>query len=404
MTRPVENFVPERLIQALAARGFSATELAARIGVTNTTISRWRNAAQIPSPPMLETMAQELRVTAEWLTRPMRNATTKPNFRGSVAQLKQDRSLLNVRMEWLEEVAIQLEEYVDYPESNIPSIQAKRLSEITTAIIEDAAEACRETWGLSNGPVGDVLLLLENAGVIVAREETGIARIEGLSAWSASGRPLVLLCADKGNAYRSRFDAAHELGHLVLHRYIEAPADAASHKLMEQQAHRFAGAFLLPSKGFVPEVASPVSLQGLLLLKQRWGVSVGAMIMRLHALEVISENDYLRLIKHRSAKWGSKQEPNDEGRVPETPRLLKRTMELLAQEGVISLDTLSSMLGLSARDIESLLSLPFGQLSAKKADIVELSLKRKVPVPGTAEPVVRRNGEANVVSLDRFRK
>lgn len=402
MTRSIENFVPERLTQALAARGFSATELAARIGVTSTTISRWRNAVQAPSGLMLEAMANELRVTAEWMTRPLRTATTKPCFRGSIAPLKQERSLLNVRLEWLEEVSAQLEEYVDYPEVKIPSIDAKRLSEITTSVIEDAAEACRKAWGLSDGPVGDILLLLENAGVIVAREETGIARIEGLSAWSSSGRPLVLLCADKGNAYRGRFDAAHELGHLVLHRYIEAPADASSHKLIEQQAHRFAGAFLLPARGFGAEVTTPVSLHGLLFLKQRWGASVAAMIMRLRALEIVSDDDYLRLIKHRSAKWGNRQEPNDDDRAPEEPRLLKRTMDLLAREGVISPDALPFMLGISARDVESLLGLPFGQLSAKKADIVQLSLKRRDPVD--ASVAIRNEGAQNVVSFERFRK
>jgi Zn-dependent peptidase ImmA (M78 family) len=234
-----------------------------------------------------------------------------------------------------------------------------------------------------------VLLLLENAGVIVAREETGTPRIEGLSAWSATGRPLVLLCADKGNAYRSRFDAAHELGHLVLHRKIEAPTDAAAHKLMEQQAHRFAGAFLLPSKGFCAEVASPVTLQGLLFLKKRWGVSVAAMIMRLVALGVIGDSDYLRLIKLRSAKWGNKQEPNDDDREPEVPRLLRRTVDLLEREGVVRVDALASLLGLSARDVEGLLGLPFGALTLPKADIVELALKR------------RDVGPSEVVSMDK---
>lgn len=381
MTRSIENFVPERLDQALAARGFSAVELAARIGTASTTISRWRNKAQLPSGDMLEKLAAELRVNPEWLTRPLFQGPTRPYFRGSIAQMKADRALLGVRLYWLDEVAQQLEQYVDYPTVNIPSIAATRLNEITDADIEQAAEACRSLWGLKDGPVADVLLLLENAGVIVAREETGTPRIEGLSSWNRNGRPLVLLCADKGNAYRSRFDAAHELGHLVLHRKIEAPADAAAHKLMESQAHRFAGAFLLPGKGFSAEVAFPVTLQGLLFLKKRWGVSVGAMIMRLVALGLIGDSDYLRLIKLRSAKWGNKQEPNDGDREPEAPRLLRRTVDLLEQEGVVTADALSSLLGLSPRDVESLLGLPFGVLSAPKADVLDLVLRRCDPAP-----------------------
>ncbi|MGY6519378.1 MAG: XRE family transcriptional regulator [Lysobacteraceae bacterium] len=400
--RTIGNFVPDRLTQALSVRGFSATELAARIGVTNTTVSRWRSGNQVPSPGMVQSMASELRVSPEWLTRPIRNATSRPNFRGSVAQLKQERGLLGARMEWLEEVSSQLEDFVDYPAVNLPSYEFKRLSEITDCAIEEAAEACRKLWNLGDAPVGDSLLLLENAGTVVALEETGIAKIEGLSAWSASGRPLVLLCADKGNAFRSRFDAAHELGHLVLHRYIEATGDAASHKMMEAQAHRFAGAFLLPARGFVSEVSTPVSLQALVFLKQRWGVSVAAMIMRLKALGVISEDDYLRLIKHRSAKWGNKREPLDDERTPEQPRLLKRTMELLINEGVIRADGLSDMLGISSRDVESMFGLPVGYLSGKQADIVELSIKRRDAVD---EVAVTTSGSApNVVSFDRFRK
>ncbi|MCC4597501.1 ImmA/IrrE family metallo-endopeptidase [Xanthomonas campestris pv. phormiicola] len=401
-TRSVGNFVPDRLSQALSVRGFSATELAARIGVTNTTISRWRTGSQAPSPTMLEAMASELRVAPEWLTRPLRNTTSKPNYRGSIAQLKQERGLLGARMEWLEEASSQLEEFVDYPAVNLPSFDLRRLAQITDSVVEEAADACRKLWNLGEGPVGDTLLLLENAGAVVALEETGIARIEGLSAWSTSGRPFVLLCADKGNAFRSRFDAAHELGHLVLHRHIEAPGDAASHKLMEQQAHRFAGAFLLPARGFVAEVSTPVSLQALVFLKQRWGVSVAAMIMRLRALGVISEEDYLRLIKHRSAKWGNKREPLDDERTPEEPRLLRRTMELLINEGVIRADGLADMLGISARDVESMFGLPIGYLSGKKADIVELAIKRRELTDVSSSTIA--DSTSNVVLFDRFRK
>ncbi|WP_319240204.1 XRE family transcriptional regulator [uncultured Propionivibrio sp.] len=408
MTRTIGNFVPERLEQALAARGFSAIELAARIGATSTTISRWRNCVQVPSGEMIDRLASELRVSPEWLTRPLQEQISIPYFRGSISQMKADRALLNARAGWLDEVSRQLEMYVDYPDLDIPVKNYKKLSEITDTDIEDAAEECRERWGLKNGPIADVLLLLENAGVIVAREETGTPRIEGLSAWSANGRPIVLLCADKGNAYRSRFDAAHELGHLVLHRYIEDPADAAAHKQIEQQAHRFAGAFLLPSRGFAAEVTSPVSLQGLLFLKRRWGVSVAAMIMRLVALGVIGDSDYLRLIKLRSAKWGNKREPNDDDRDPEQPRLLKRTVDLLSNEGIVTADALPSMLGLSARDVESLLGLPFGLLGLPKADVLELKLKTDLKHMSPDEQVVSGTYSeqtlSNVIDLGAARK
>ena len=77
------------------------------------------------------------------------------------------------------------------------------------------------------------------------------------------GRPLILLSADKDSGYRSRFDLAHEIGHLVLHRHIQRTTDSARHKLMEQQAHHFAGEFLLPAETFASEVLVPPTLDDL---------------------------------------------------------------------------------------------------------------------------------------------
>ena len=381
MSRRVDNFQPERLEDALLARGFTAVELAARMGVSPYTVSRWRNDARLPSPELLAQLAGELRVSPQWLMRPKAPPLSRPNFRGSVAQMKADRSLLNVRVGWLAEMAEQLEEYVDYPAVNVPRLSFSKATEISDADIEGAAEHCRAVWGLREAPVADVVLLLENAGVIVAREETGTARIEGLSAWSQKGRPYVLLCADKANGFRSRFDAAHELGHLVLHGSIAAPNDATTHKLMELQAHRFAGAFLLPAKSFAGEVSLPVSLQGLLLLKKRWGVSVAAMILRLVALGVLSDNDYLRLIKLRSAKWGNKQEPLDGDLVPETPRLLRRTAEMLVDAGVFSVAGLEDFFGLSMADVERLLGFPWGSLTRPAAQVIAMPTMRNLSGP-----------------------
>jgi Zn-dependent peptidase ImmA (M78 family)/transcriptional regulator with XRE-family HTH domain len=402
MTRSIDNFVPERLQQALDARGFSATELAARVGVTTTTMSRWRNRAQVPAAPMLDALARELRVSPEWLTRPMAPALSPPCFRGSVAQMKHDRAILSARVEWLSEVAAQFASHVDFPAVNIPTFPATTLSAITQADIEEMADECRKRWSLAEGPIGNMVLLLENAGVIVAREETGTPRIEGLSSWSPDGRPFVFLCADKGNAFRSRFDAAHELGHLVLHSRIEVPLDAAAHKLMEQQAHRFAGAFLMPARSFSAEVSSPPTLQGLLFLKQRWGVSVAAMIMRLVALRLVDDNDYLRLIKQRSAKWGARQEPGDDLRTPEEPRLLKRTAHLLANEGLVSMDALPMLLGISARDVEGLLGLAFGELTARPAEIVDLALRRKESGPALSGTI--SDTSVTVLPFDRNKR
>jgi len=292
--------------------------------------------------------------------------------------------MLSARLVWAQDIGLVLNELVDFPEVKVPTRRFSNPDEIGREDIEAAAAECRSLWGLGSGPIPDVALAVENAGVVLVREETGVSQIEGLSAWSEElGRPFVYLAADKDNGFRSRFDAAHELGHLCLHRGIERPTERERHNELERQAHQFAGAFLLPAESFTADVRLPVTLDSLLLMKQRWGVSVAAMIMRLEALGIIDSEEKTSLFKRRSSRWGSKSEPGDDSRKPERPRLLSRTIELVASSGVLPLEHIASHFGLSARDIEKLVGLPANYLDGA-ADVFELA-RLKPPRSGALD-------------------
>ncbi|SDS60222.1 XRE family transcriptional regulator [Pseudomonas oryzae] len=376
MSRGIKGFEPGRLIQALAARGLSQVALASMVGVSPATISKWKSGQQSPEAETLVNLSQVINVTPEWFTRPLPEKCSLPLFRSNASAHANARAMLEARLEWTQDIALALSEFVDFPEINLPKRAFTDPEQITNADIEDAADECRDLWNLGRRAIPDLAMAVEGAGVILVREETGAASIEGLSAWSpALNRPIVLLSADKQNGFRSRFDLAHELGHLILHKGIDRSTDPARHKLMEDQAHRFAGAFLLPAETFAADVKSPVTLDSLLLLKQRWGVSVAAMVMRLWALKVIDDDAKGLLFKRRSARWGVKAEPGDDGRAPEQTRLLKRTIELLASSGVMPVDAVSAYIGLAANDIEMLTGLPEHYLSGGAAVVHLAKLK-----------------------------
>ncbi len=369
----VQGFQKDRLSQILAARRLTQVQLASMVDVSPATVSKWRAGAQAPERDALERLAGVVNVTPEWFTRAPGANLSLPLFRSNASAHVAARAMLEARLEWAQDVAVALMEYVDYPDVNLPSRDYTDPEEITNEDIEQAASECRDLWRLGRSAIQDLALAVEGAGVIVVREETGIAQIEGLSAWSeALGRPLILLSADKNNGYRSRFDLAHEVGHLILHRHIQRTTDNARHKMMEAQAHRFAGAFLLPAETFASEVRVPPSLDDLLLLKRRWGVSAAAIIMRLKALEMLDEDGAMMLFKRRSARWGAKSEPGDEGRRPEQPRLLRRTIDLLVEEKVMPLDAIPRHIGLAAGDVEALAGLPEGYFQGK-TNVVEFA-------------------------------
>ncbi|WP_151449148.1 XRE family transcriptional regulator [Lacisediminimonas profundi] len=391
----VQSFQKDRLVQALAARRLTQAQLASMVGVSPATISKWRAGTQAPERDALERLAGVINVSPDWFTRPMTAKVSPPLFRSNASAHVAARAMLEARMEWSQDLALELSEFVDYPEVNLPTRFYRNPEEITAEDIELAAGECRDLWRLGRSPVQDLALAAEGAGVILVREETGIAQIEGLSAWSSAlQRPFILLSADKDNGYRSRFDLAHELGHLVLHRHVERPTERDRHKLLEQQAHQFAGALLLPAETFAREVRVPPTLDDLLILKKRWGASAAAMIMRLRALDLLEKDEALTLFKRRSARWGAKSEPNDLDRPPERPRLLLRTVNLLVDENVMPLDAIPRHIGLAANDVAALAGLPRNYFEGKN-NVVQLAKLRTLQTDSSPT----ENAQNNVVQF-----
>jgi Zn-dependent peptidase ImmA (M78 family)/DNA-binding XRE family transcriptional regulator len=403
MTTGIKDLQPVRLEQALAARGLTKGQLATLVGVAASTVTKWCKGDQAPEVNTFERLALVLNVQPEWLTRTALKPVSAPLYRSNASALKAGRAKLHARTEWLQEIAVLLGDYVDYPELKLPEREFRDPEQIGNADIEAAAEECRNLWQLGRGPIQNLALAAEGAGIIVAREETEISAIEGLSSWSPHlERPVVLLSADKGNAFRGRFDLAHEIGHLILHKHMTRADDRDRYNQMESQAHRFAGALLLPAETFAREVRVPRNLDNLLILKQRWGVSVAAMMMRLHALGLLSDEEKLSLFKRRSARWGAKAEPGDDKWAVEVPRLLRRTVELLISERILPAEGIPRHLGFSSLDVERLCGLRANYFDAP-GEVVELATLRSTNV--TRSPAPRENGgSAGVVSLAAFNK
>lgn len=380
------GFQPERLVQAREARGLTQVALSELIGISSSNISRWERTDQKPEPEALEGLSKALRVPVSYFLRPIPAHGRHPVFFRSMASTTlQLRKRTSARLRWLQDISLYLQEWVDLPAVDVPTFNFADHLSINNEDIENAAMECRNRWGLGLGPIADLLLVLENAGIILCKDETGSVKMDGLSNWSESDeRPYMLIAKDKDTCVRSRFDAAHELGHLVLHRHLNPSIlkKAQDFKEVEKQAFQFAGAFLMPAESFGAEIWSP-SLNTFLSLKERWKTSIVAMIMRCHQIGVISESYKTQLFKYCSSRgWRSKGEPLDDNLILEYPRLLSRSVKLLIAENIRTRDELLTDMCLNDMDVESLCGLPADYLSSKPASILLMpKVKRQWKVP-----------------------
>lgn len=365
MRSGVSGFQSERLLQARLVRGLTQAALAAMVGRSSGTVSKWESGEQSPESDALENLSLRLGFPAPWFLKPVPEyGDAVCFFRSNAAITRSAQNISDIRLKMLNETSLSLQKWIDWPDVDVCTLSDEDHRTISDADIESAALACRKQWGLGLGPISDMLLVLENAGVVCVREELGFLKMDGASRWfDTDDRPYIFLAADKANGVRSRFDAAHELGHLVLHRNLTNLDFAKRYPEIERQAHLFAGAFLLPAESFAAEVSSP-SLDTFLSLKMRWKVSIAAMIMRCKGLGIIDEAYATRLWKNYSARGWRRGEPKDELIPFEEIRLMPRAIKLLLSESSLDRQALALAIGLATPDCESLCSLPSGFLSA----------------------------------------
>lgn len=357
----VSGFVPVRLTQARVLASMTMLELSERLGKSSSSVSRWERGESAPESEALEAISFVLGFPVSWFMLPVSGKPHSVAFYRTLASTSADlRGKAGTKMDWLQDVARYLSTWLDWPDINIPRVDVTDHRQLDSVDIARVAQECRDLWGLGQAPIPDLALAAEGAGIICARIHQGNKKMDGLSQWDElQERPFILLSSDKGNYFRSRFDLAHEIGHIVLHRFIKT-FDINHLKDIESQANYFASCLLLPEESFSLELPRYPSLENLLSLKKRWRVSVAAMIYRAEKRGLISDTEALRLRKNYSARGWSKCEPLDGEVEVENVRLLSRAVHALLDAKIKTRESIVGELMLPRDILEQLCGLPKG--------------------------------------------
>ena len=321
-------------------------------------------------------------------------------WRSRMTAAKVARERAEIRLFWIKEILTYLSAFFDFPALSLPQLDVPTdFRAIDTEFLENAAMSLREHWNIGTGPMPDLLLEMENNGIVVSRIHVGAEKLDAFSQWPVdSNIPFVVLGRDNASAVRQRFDAAHEILHLLLHRSVNNKRlnSATDFKILEDQAHYFASALLLPERQFVDELYG-CSLDSFLALKERWRVSVGAMIMRAKALGLIDAFETQRLWINYTRRGWRRVEALDDKLDKERPRLLRRSVESLLSEKIQSASQIVSAVELYPYDIEELCDLEEGVLSGKRPE------EKAMPILKGSAPMVAARG-TNILPFGVTRK
>ncbi|NFV79876.1 helix-turn-helix domain-containing protein [Magnetospirillum aberrantis] len=345
MERDVEAFVGEQLRLARIAWGLSLEEVGQAVQATRQYIQQLETGAKKPNSDMVAALADVLGIEPLFLRSHIRSSV-KPeqcHFRKQMTTPVSVTSLVLARGSILDRLAGELDRLLRLPTVNFPDIPISAPEEI-----ERAAEETRRHWGLgADGPIISMMRVVENAGAVVTCLGGISERVDALS--MDRPRPIIVRSAAKESLCRLRFDLAHETGHLVMHRGLQT-----GDRETEDQANRFASAFLLPRFAFLREFPRGRTLNWteIFNMKLRWKVAARAIVRRAYDLGAISAAQYRTANIHLVKSGQAKCERYDDQLPMEPPELFDAALDKLERSKPGSTRALARSMGLGERLFE----------------------------------------------------
>lgn len=317
-------------------KGFQQTEAAARLGIDQSLLSRIENGFAEPRDEVI------LRAEAVYEMPKSFFELTDPVYGAPVSVHPMWRRKADVTIREMDAIVAELNIRVMHLRRLLDAAEYSHANEVPRLDIEDfghpehVAALIRAHWKLPRGPIKDLTSLVERAGVLVSHSALGGAAVSGVT-FAAPGLPPLIVLNSEQPADRLRFTLAHELGHLVMHRF---PSPS-----MEEEANAFASALLMPEQDIRPYfVGRRIDLALLAALKPEWKVAMQALLMRATSLELITRNQAQYLWKQISARRLRLREPPELDFEPERPSVIPSMLRVHTDALGYSIAELAKML------------------------------------------------------------
>lgn len=311
-----------RIRLARKANEMSMRALAEMIGISAMAISKYEKGKMNPSSEVLINLAKALSVKVEYFFRPAPEDVSLVLFRKHANLDKKNQEAIHAKiLEWLERY-LEIESLLDLGDPGFDMIDKFTIMDLQE--VEEAAKQVRNKWGLGFDPIENLIDELESRNIKILQLDCD----DDFDACTFlnNGSPVIAI-NKRFPGDRQRFSIAHEIGHIIL--------DVHKIDQVEKAANRFAGALILPDEAIFMELGkkrSSISLKEIYLIKQKFGISMQAILFRAKDLAIISENQYKIIIKEFSIKGYRREEPGEAYPQEEPKRMDKLVLRLLSED------------------------------------------------------------------------
>lgn len=276
------------------------TALASMVDLTPMAITNYENGDRRPDLETIKRLAKALGVrTTDFL------AVRNENLVFYHGEFRKNSRLTQNQQEYIREA---VEEYFNRFFEAVEMLggevlpEAPKLHQLELTKDPDVdALALRKYMGISErGPVGNLVELLENNGILVFMLDFNNEQFYGMNG-SVNGRPYVVINRNM-MPERIRTTIVHEIAHFTF-RWTNNNDEKQDEKL----ATAIAGAFLFPSADAIRELGlqRKAITRDMLMVCKEYGISMSLLVVRAHLCGIISDTVYGSYFHRSGRKEGS---------------------------------------------------------------------------------------------------
>jgi Zn-dependent peptidase ImmA (M78 family)/transcriptional regulator with XRE-family HTH domain len=219
----------------------------------------------------------------------------------------------------------------------LPSIEINETPDIETASVE-----LRKSLGLGEGPIENLIAILEGLNLPVLSFDFGTERVDSRSLFTDHHHPVIFLNS-RLLGDRERFSLAYELAQLVIHTSGSLPPD----RDISHEANLFAAGFLMPRRAIMEDFKGGITIPLLGELKKKWKVSMIALLYRADDLGCITPNQKRYLLQQFNQLQIRRREPIELDVPIEQGELMKKWIRLYREDTGLGLIEIATLLCLN---------------------------------------------------------